>query len=101
MNLLPKEIVHLILAYDGRIKYRNGQYINQVIIPQNFYQKVPDKLFCIDYTTVLLNYYKIEETYKDKDTYYEYLRVHWRETPVRYQYCKTGHKEFIVINYHL
>tara|TARA_Y100000389_G_C17437588_1_gene506500 strand:+ start:1407 stop:1757 length:351 start_codon:yes stop_codon:yes gene_type:complete len=28
MNTLPKELVHIILEYDGRIKYRNGEYIN-------------------------------------------------------------------------
>ena len=30
MNLLPLEIVHKILAYDGRIKYRNGKYMDQI-----------------------------------------------------------------------
>jgi len=24
----PKEILHIILSYDGRIKYRNGKYVN-------------------------------------------------------------------------
>ena len=30
MVLLPLEIVHRILEYDGRIKYRNGKYMNQI-----------------------------------------------------------------------
>ena len=30
MYLLPLEIVHRILEYDGRIKYRNGKYMNQI-----------------------------------------------------------------------
>ena len=30
MNLLPIEIVHRILEYDGRIKYRYGKYMNQI-----------------------------------------------------------------------
>jgi hypothetical protein len=30
MNLLPLEIVHRILEYDGRIKYRHGKYMNQI-----------------------------------------------------------------------
>jgi hypothetical protein len=30
MNILyiPKELLHIILDYDGRIKYKNGKYIN-------------------------------------------------------------------------
>jgi hypothetical protein len=30
MNLLPLELVNRILEYDGRIKYRNGKYMNQI-----------------------------------------------------------------------
>ena len=30
MNLLPLELVHHILEYDGRIKYRHGKYMNQI-----------------------------------------------------------------------
>jgi hypothetical protein len=26
--LLPKELLHIILEYDGRIKYRKGEYVN-------------------------------------------------------------------------
>ena len=25
---IPKELLHIILEYDGRIKYKNGKYIN-------------------------------------------------------------------------
>ena len=28
MKVLPKELLHIILELDGRIKYRNGQYVN-------------------------------------------------------------------------
>ena len=28
MKNLPKEILHMILEYDSRIKYRHGEYIN-------------------------------------------------------------------------
>jgi hypothetical protein len=28
---LPKELIHIILLYDGKIKYRNGKYINQIL----------------------------------------------------------------------
>lgn len=27
---IPKELLHIILEYDGRIKYRNGKYINSI-----------------------------------------------------------------------
>lgn len=30
---IPKELLHIILEYDGRIKYRNGKYVN--IISKN------------------------------------------------------------------
>lgn len=28
MKVLPKELLHIILEFDGRIKYRNGKYVN-------------------------------------------------------------------------
>jgi hypothetical protein len=30
MNRFPLELVHRILEYDGRIKYRHGKYMNQI-----------------------------------------------------------------------
>jgi len=27
---IPKELLHIILSYDGRIKHRNGKYVNQI-----------------------------------------------------------------------
>ena len=27
---LPRDILHIILAYDGTIKYRKGEYVNQL-----------------------------------------------------------------------
>jgi len=36
MALLPPEIIHRILEYDGRIKYRNGKYMDQ--IPRDDYR---------------------------------------------------------------
>jgi hypothetical protein len=33
VSTIPKELLDIILEYDGRIKYRNGKYIN--IIDKN------------------------------------------------------------------
>jgi hypothetical protein len=30
MNIIPREIIHIILEYDGRITYRNGKYMNKI-----------------------------------------------------------------------
>ena len=38
MNQFPLEIVHRILEYDGRIKYRNGKYMNQIAQDDDRYQ---------------------------------------------------------------
>jgi len=38
--MFPQDIVNKILEYDGRIKYRNGQYINQVSISHEKYDKL-------------------------------------------------------------
>ena len=27
---IPKDLLHIILEYDGRIKYRNGKYVNTI-----------------------------------------------------------------------
>ena len=49
MNRLPLEIVHRILEYDGRIKYRHGKYMNQFAQDDDRYkmlQTVPKILSC-------------------------------------------------------
>ena len=38
MNLLPLDIIHRILEYDGRIKYRHGKYMNQIAQDDDRYQ---------------------------------------------------------------
>ena len=44
--LLPKELLHIILEYDGRIKYRKGEYVNIIhkLDPRyNIIQKIINK----------------------------------------------------------
>ena len=34
---LPKELINIILDYNGKIKYRNGKYINKIDINNDIY----------------------------------------------------------------
>ena len=38
MNVLPLEIIHHILEYTGKIKYRNGKYMNQIATDDDRYK---------------------------------------------------------------
>ena len=44
MLYLPKDIVNIILEYDGRIKYKNGKYVNVINIKDKKYESVIDTI---------------------------------------------------------
>jgi len=51
MNRLPLELIHRILEYDGRIKYRHGKYMNQISQDDDRYkmlQTMPHIYTCKD-----------------------------------------------------
>ena len=41
---LPKEIINIILEYDGRIRYRNGKYIEQINNEDKIYECIKEKI---------------------------------------------------------
>jgi hypothetical protein len=43
-NLFPKEIINIILEYDGRIKHRNGKYIDQINTKDKMYECIKEKI---------------------------------------------------------
>jgi len=43
-NNLPKEIINIILEYDGRIRYRNGKYIEQINNEDKIYECIKEKI---------------------------------------------------------
>ena len=72
MNQFPFEIVHRILEYDGRIKYRHGKYMNQFDPDDYRYhllRKIP--VFCwakwnsgVNYDVYRMNYNNNNENHK-------------------------------------
>jgi len=73
MNLtnFPKELLHMILEYDGRIKYRNGRYINQINIKDEKYNSfnefIKNKIYMIKHTIFHSNgSFLIDVTFSNK-----------------------------------
>lgn len=63
---IPKELVNIILEYDGRIKYRNGKYIDQFNLNNNMYkcikQNIENKKFIL--SCIPLNYRTLKSVTK-------------------------------------
>ena len=50
MFRLPVELVHHILEYDGRMKYRNGKYMNQITKDDDRYKMLQQIPQIVTYT---------------------------------------------------
>ena len=89
MVLLPLEIVHRILEYDGRIKPRNGKYMNQIAqddIRYEMLKQIPQ----IEPYKHLFNMYMTIYSF-DKQFCFEKYESDWSsETPYIFSY--TTHK---------
>lgn len=81
---IPKELLHIILSYNGTIKYKNGKYINQIYPDDIRYillLTIPRKIFYNSSTQVNLNYYNVKRLTVlwriDKFIPYYYASIDW------------------------
>ena len=121
--MFPQEIIIKILEYDGRIKYRNGKFIDQINIDDK-YKKII-KLINIKYyyqqkiKTFSINHFYIEivlsRTPKKIGVifdYYYYGRVYmfsfykdirntfwYKFTDLFYKYFRIYHQDYFIKNY--
>jgi len=93
-NKLPNDIVNNILLFDGKIKYRNGEYINQININDyNFLLQIPkpinhNKVYNQNLNHELIVYFSNNKKtltfdwFMDRDVYKISYVNHerWRET---------------------
>jgi hypothetical protein len=102
MNLLPLEIVHHILQYDGKIKYRNGKYMNQIATDDDRYkilQTIPLIQPHYDsYGYDNFNFFYIKMTSHNKEYYlYKQISPYLGENPFIYSIFDTREDYYVFI----
>jgi hypothetical protein len=81
MTRLPVELVHRILEYDGRIKYRHGKYMNQICkddYRSNFLviRNVFCKIFAIIHFLVVADFVKKRNEWHDMLGIYSHVYIY-------------------------
>ena len=80
MNRFPLEIVHRILEYDGRIKYRHGKYMNQIAQDDVRY-KMLKQIPQIEPYKHLFNMYMTIYSFDKQCCFEKYETLWYSETP--------------------
>jgi len=86
MNRLPTELINRILEYDGRIKYRNGKYMNRISQDDDRYKIVKSLPRIVPfYSNSSMNYWTIWIKTKNKEIcIYKSVSYHLHEDPCIY-----------------
>jgi len=98
MDLLPLEIVNIILEFQGYHSYRNGKYITRLNIDQHKYYNLKKKPLIKKYRNTIYKtiFQKRNTTYMITTVIYG-VKVHWFMDT--YKHCVNENK-CIVKNYH-
>ena len=93
MNRLPLEIVHRILEYDGRIKYRHGKYMNQIAQDDDRYKMLKQMPQIESYSQI---FYMTIYSFDKRCCFEKYETLWSSETPDIYVYSTSeiGHYMF-------
>jgi hypothetical protein len=92
VSYIPKELLHIILDYDGRIKYKNGKYVN-IIHKNDFRYNIIQKV-------VLNKLLIIKDIDLAKDDFYFEINFDIDKKVGLYYDYNLGHNNILVIGFY-